>query len=108
MSATGWLRALDEFAAEVARRREAASALGDDFLARGLEPLRFAFPTDLGPLPPDLATYARAVLADALLLEDELDVIGAGMRAELRAMHERGRSRFAATATTGRTLDRTA
>jgi hypothetical protein len=90
MAAAGplaWVEALDDFAAELARQRTLLEEMAADADASATLPgLNYQFPSDLGPMPPDLATYARAVLADSLLLEEQMAKVSASIAGELGSM----------------------
>lgn len=95
--ANRWLEALDAYADEISRLRAAAkSALDDPGSAEPIVSLH-AFPSDLGPLPADLETYARAVHADAMLLADELAIVRRIVERDLTALRDARRDLGSAT-----------
>ena len=87
-----WVDALDAFAAELARQRALLEELAADADATvTVPPLAYEFPQDLGPLPPDLAVYARAVLADSLMLQEQMDRVSESIAGELATMRTASR-----------------
>jgi len=82
VTASAWLEALDAYASDIARlRRQLGEMLDDAPTELGAIGVRFEqLP---GDLPPELATYARAVVADAMVLEEEMAIVQRGIGAEL-------------------------
>ena len=98
---TAWVEALDTFAAELARQRSLLEELAADPESdRTVPALAYAFPDHLGPLPPDLATYARAVLADSLVLEEHMMRVSGSIAEDLGSTRAATR-RYRPTARTG-------